>query len=165
MLFQILQFNIKKNFKLVFYKKLINMYKQFLFNNNKKLLNYFYNKGLYITHPKRQLILTFFNNKIYTKSTGVILKTNNINLKYFKRTTQCNAALVIYIENFLLKESKLLYYIGLKNFSKKSLLFLQKLWIILNPSVFLFNHKYSYNHIKTPQKRIKRKIYKLLLKK
>lgn len=165
MLILILKATLKKKSKFYFYKKLITVYRCFLFSSNKKLLKYFYNKTLHITNPKRQLILTFLSSKIISKTTGVILKKSNITLKYFKRTIQANAALVIYTENFFFRKNKLLYCINLKNFSKKLLLFIQKLWVIVNPSVFLFIHKYSYNQIKTPQKRIKKKIYKLLLKK
>lgn len=139
---------------------------------NKYLLDFYflYNTTLYRTIfenfiPVRQhyaSITNLKNTKIF--SSGFVLASQNIKLKYFKKTIRSNTGLLVYLQLIYKKNIRYLYLYRCLNFNYRQWLFLQKFWTLLTPEIFYLQIKKSYNTNYSPVKSIKKRVVKLLNK-
>lgn len=157
---------LKKKFKKLYFKNLINFYKKYLlenyFFNNIKL----YKSTIQISLPKRQhytTVLLDAYKRVY--STGLILSISNIKLKYYKRSHRSNTGHILFLQNTYLTAIKHLYLYYVLNFNFRQWIFFNKFLTLVNPNILILQHKKSYNTCYRPVKRLKRRVLKVLLNK
>lgn len=158
-----LRFNRKK-YRLLYYKNLVIFYNKFSLEKyiyGDKIL---FNLGLNVYQPKRQLYTDVFYNKVKTISTGVVLKDSVITLKCYKRKMIANSAIILYLQRTYGEVLRYLYFFFLKNFTYRLWNFIEKLWVLVEPSIFIFLHNQSYNPTIKRVKRIKRRVLRMLKK-
>jgi hypothetical protein len=144
------------------------IYLEYLFNNIKYLTDkavvyktqYF---SVYL-HKKLNYFLISIFNKFFNYSNGQLLKHKIKQIKYFKKSKKSYG----YTINILNKSSKKninsINYFYCKNFNLRNYNWLKKFFIIINPDINYFICTNSWNYINLKKKRIKKKIYRNLIK-
>lgn len=155
----------KIKWKKKFIKSLYSFYKKYTVENYFLINTSIYKISLENSLPNRQHIIGV-NTKLksYIFSTGYILAVLNIKLKYYKRSLKANSSILLSIQRLFTSDIQHIYLYRCLNFNYRQLLFLQKFYKLINPKIFYFQHKKSYNINYSPQKRIKKRIVKLLNK-
>lgn len=154
----------RKNQSFYFYKNILKLYKNYLLMIKLSSKTQCFNMSLGLNQPKRQLYTDVYLQKKITLSTGVILKKNLLNIKFYKRTVDSNSLIILFLQKIYKNKLKFIYFLIFKNFTLRLWAFLLKFWTLIEPQIFIFIHKYSINPTRKPLKRIKRKILKLLKK-
>ena len=155
----------KKYIKKKFLEKIYFFYKKYLIENYFLKKTSLYQLSIENFVPKKQHYLKINDSlNIYIYSSGFILKKLQINLKYYKKSTKSNASTILYIQRVFFSKIKYIYFYRCLNFTIRQWIFLQKFYKLINPNIFLFQHKKSYNVNYSPKKRIKKRIVKLLNK-
>lgn len=151
----------KNTFQLNF-KKLINVYTII----NRKLLRKKIKINFFSIFLKKKLTYYhfIFPKKKYTYSNGQLLKNKIQKIKFFKKSQKCFGLCI----NILYKKShKLLKSISVfycKNFNYKNYIWIKKFFTLIKPSIDYFITSQSWNFIMKKKKRIKKKIYRNLIK-
>ncbi len=158
----------------------------YLFNNTllqkKKLLNtlgIFHNKQYTYTKKKikkfnwillkkkKQQHFSYqdlLNNKSFTYSTGKLLPKSLLKLKYLKRSLRSVAVTIQLFKKYKLLEITNISYFFIKNFNKHNYLWLKKYYTLLVPSINFLIFKKSFAFTPKGPKRIKRTVFRSLLK-
>lgn len=138
---QIIQNNIQKNkkqtFKLPYFSILMH-----------KKLNYF----KYIT------------NKIYIYSSGQLMGNKIKRFKFFKKSTNSHGYTISILNKKLIDNFKSINIFYCKNFNYKNYIWIKKFYFLYKPKINFFLMSSSWNYITKNKKRIKRRVYKKLLK-
>ncbi len=137
-------------------------------SNSKYLVNsseYFFENIFRISTTFRQLFFTLFNltttfYKMFT--TGVILKAQIKNFKFFKRSIFSINPLVMTIRFAFVPFFKKLYLIECLNYSKKQFLFLKKFMNSIKTELKYMVFRKTWEYTTKPVKRVKRRVVKLL---
>lgn len=128
---------------------------------------YLFQKMLSIFSPKRQMYFYFHNvdltfNNLF--STGVFFKKQLRCFKFFKKSiTNINPLLLLFKYKFAMSLD-FLYYLKVRNFSKKHHTFLRKFFMYIRSQVRFLLLTKSWNFTTKPKKRAKKKTYKQISK-
>ncbi len=126
---------------------------------------YFFQNVFRISTSFKQLFFSLFNLttdfcKLF--STGVILKSQVKNFKFFKRSIFNINPLVMTIRFAFVPFFKKLYMIECLNYTKKQFLFLKKFMNSIKTDLKYMLFKKAWEYTTKPVKRIKRRVVKLL---
>lgn len=116
--------------------------------------------------PARQFFLTLHHLQEHYSliaSVGSLIKKGFFKQKYFKKTTKALKPFTIFLKYFLELDSVAIFYLKFKQFNFKHLLFIDLFFSLINPLVHLINISRAYNKRRGVRRRLKRKIFKLLL--
>ena len=113
---------------------------------------------------KKLTYYQYFLEKKYNYTNGQLLKKKIQKIKFFKKSKKCFSLCI----NILNKKTyKLLKYINTfycKNFNYKNYVWIKKFFTLIKPNIEYFVTTQSWNFITKKKKRIKKKIYRNLLK-
>ncbi len=112
-------------------------------------------------HFSYQDILT---TESYTYSTGKLLPKSLLKLKYLKRSLKSISLIIQLFKKYKLIEITNIYCLFIKNFNKHNYIWLKKYYDLLLPKIKFLIFKKSFAFTPKGTKRIKRTIYKSLLK-
>jgi len=155
----------KKNNRQFFFKKLTILYTKYLLDFYFIYKTTIYRSIIENNVPKRQHYLSVTkDNKSHVFSSGYVIASQSIKLKYYKRSSKSNTGLILHIQKLYKENSKYIYLYRCLNFSYRQLVFLQKYWKLVSPEILYFQHKKSYNINYSPVKSIKKRVTKLLNK-
>lgn len=141
----------------------------YLISSNTKYLyagkEFFFQNIFRISTSFKQLFFSMLNlstsfSKLF--STGVILRNQVKNFKFFKRSIFCINPLVMSIRFSFVPFFKKLYLIECLNYSKKQFLFLKKFVTSIKTELKFMLFKKTWEYTSKPVKRIKRRVTKLL---
>lgn len=120
-----------------------------------------------ITLPKRQQHFNFFDLKtkkyIHFSAGSYLLKIGR-KAKFFKRNPKNLVSIVLQLKRDYPVLLKYIYIYYIKNFNYRQLNTLKKLYEILNPKIYYLCHRQSFLPQFLPKRRIKKRVYKKLLK-
>lgn len=91
-------------------------------------------------------------------SSGLVIKQNKTNLKFYKRTLKVNSSLILHLQKLYGDFIKFISLLYIKNFNLRNWIFLQKYMVLLNPTFHLIIFKKSYNTNLSSVRRIKRRV-------
>lgn len=156
---------VKKYYKNIFLKKLLLFYKKYMvelyFCKDSEL----YTSFLTVTLPNRQHYLSLYSsNESIFLNAGLVVGMAGVKLKYYKRSVKSNTSLILTLLSLAQNNLRYLYLYLCYNFTYRHWIFLQKLYLLVEPSIFFFQHSKSYNTYYRPVKRLKKKIVKILNK-
>lgn len=141
----------------------------FLISSNSKYISggkeYFFQNVFRISTSFKQLFFSLFNLQTsFCKlfSTGVILKHQVQNFKFFKRSIFSINPLVMTIRFAFVPFFRNLYLIECLNYSKKQFLFLKKFINSIKTDLKYMMFRKAWEYTTKPVKRIKRRVVKLL---
>lgn len=145
------------------------IYTGYLISVNSKYLvdasEYFFENVFRISMSFKQLFFTLFNlSTTYCKmfSTGVILKAQTHQFKFFKKSIFSINPLVMTVRFGFVSFFKKLYLIECSNYSKKQFLFLKKFMNSIKTELKYMVFRKAWEYTTKPVKRIKRRVVKLL---
>lgn len=146
--------------------------------NKRKIKNIYYFYLKYVTSlnlipkVKNKFIYSFFlylptrqhnvhiknlnNQKVF--SSGLVIKQNKTNLKFYKRTIKVNSSLLLHLQKIYSESIKDISLLYIKNFNLRNWLFMQKYMLLLEPVFHLIILKKSYNTNLSSVRRIKRRV-------
>lgn len=163
-------YTLKKKLKKIILKKIIFFYLNIItFNTNllykKELDSVFFNCFFFLTFPKKQLhyqlylmVLDFHKNF----SSGVFLKWNFNNLKFFKKNLKNIISIVILFWHYFLEFFQELGCIFIKTYNYYIFNFLNTFYTVFDTVPTALIVKKSYNNIFYKKRRIKKRVFKLL---
>lgn len=156
---------LKISIKIFFIKKLLLFYKKYTKQIYIHLFTSLYKTSLSVSIPNRQIYTTYTRvNNTRITSTGYVVAASGINLKYYKRCSRSNTGHILFLQKLYQNYLKYLYLYRVININCKQWLFFQKYLILINPNIFITQHKKSYNTYFRPIKRLKKRIVKVILK-
>lgn len=141
----------------------------YLISSNSKYIadakEYFFQNVFRISTSFKQLFFSLFNLpttfcKLF--STGVILRGQTQNFKFFKRSIFSINPLVMTIRFAFVPFFKKLYLIECLNYTKKQFIFLKKFINSIKTDLKYMMFKKAWEYTTKPVKRIKRRVVKLL---
>lgn len=115
------------------------------------------------THKKLMYIRFLYNKKYYNYSFGQILKSFK-KIKYFKKSYKSLGLSINFLNKNLKNLVKSIYIFYCKNYCYKHYLWIKKFYTISNAHIEHFIISSSWNYITKKKKRIKRRVFRSLLK-
>ena len=153
----------RKQYKFKYYIVLIKFYKKYsclTYTTNMRP----YTVSLGILQSNKQLISSMYYPLVTNYSAGFILKKMLIELKRYKRTVAANTNIVLYLQKLFFAENKYIEFFFMRNYNLRLWSFLQKLWLLISPVIFFLLYSRSYNIVRKPTKRIKRRVLRIIQK-
>jgi len=139
-------------------KKYLNIKKR---KNKKKFSLYFFSNFI----NKKQMYFRFLTKKkMYSFSMGQLLKKKIEKIKFFKKSIQNLNYSIGCLNRKFRKPISSIYLLYCKNFNFKNYLWLKKFFLLNKPQTEYIIFTHSWNYITKKKRRIKRKIFKRLLK-
>ena len=115
-------------------------------------------------HKKLTYYLFFITNTYYNLSNGQLLKRIAKKIKYFKKSKKSYGHTINTLNKYSKKKIKTIKHFYCKNFNLRNYNWLKRFFIIINPKIKYFICTNSWNYINLKKKRIKKKIYRNLIK-
>lgn len=131
----------------------------------RKLKNYKFTFLSIFLNKKLMYLKYIFKKKYYTPSTGQILGTRLKNIKYFKKSNKSFGIVINLLNKRFKKYIKSIFMFFCNNYTYKNYLWIKKFQYLINPEIGFFIVSKSWNYITKKRRRIKRKIFRNLLKK
>jgi len=115
-------------------------------------------------HKKLNYYLIYLFNKYLNYSNGQLLKNKIKKIKYFKKSKKSYGYTINILNKNTQKNINSIKYFYCKNFNLRNYNWLKKFFTIINPEINYLICTNSWNYINLKKKRIKRKIYRNLIK-
>ena len=126
----------------------------------------FFNYNLCFLLPARQfffILHSLVDRYYFITSIGALLTKGAFKQKYFKKTIKALKPFTIFLKYFLELDSVAIFYLKFKHFNFKFLFFIDLFFSLIKPFIHLINITRAYNKRRGVRRRLKRKIFKLLL--
>jgi hypothetical protein len=115
-------------------------------------------------HKKLTYCLFYTLNKYLNYSNGQLLRRKIKKIKYFKKSRKSYGYTINYLNKMTRRYIRSIKIFYCKNFNLRNYNWLKKFFIIVKPKIKYFICTNSWNYINLKKKRIKKKIYRNLLK-
>lgn len=116
------------------------------------------------THKKLNYFLICLFNKYLNYSNGQLLKHKIKKIKYFKKSKKSYSYTINVLNRNTNKNINSINYFYCKNFNLRNYNWLKKFITIIKPDINYLTCSNSWNYINLKKKRIKKKIYRNLIK-
>jgi len=149
---------LNKNYYLI-----VNIHKEikkFINNKNRFAIKYF---SVYL-HKKLTYYLVGLKTKFFNFSNGQILGKKSNKIKFFKKSKKSYPYVINKLNRKFYKKFKSINIFYCKNFNLRNYNWLKKFFNLIKPKIKYLVCTGSWNYINLKKKRIKRKIYRNLIK-
>jgi hypothetical protein len=116
-------------------------------------------------HKKQNYFLFFLYTKYYNYSNGQLLVGRLKTLKYYKKSKKSTALVISQLNKKVYKKLNSINIFYCKNFNFKNYNWIKKYISLISPKINYMICTDSWNYITLKKKRIKRKIYRNIIKK
>jgi len=115
-------------------------------------------------HKKLNYYFLYLFGKYLNYSNGQLLKNKSKKVKYFKKSKKSYSYTIGVLNRTTGKNIRSIKYFYCKNFNLRNYNWLKKFFTIIKPKINYFICTNSWNYINLKKKRIKKKIYRNLIK-
>jgi len=153
---------LKKSNDYIF--KFLNNYKRFQFEIKYTELNWDIYFFMLFMHKKLQYFKIFKESSIHTFSAGLLVKPFSQKLKFFKKSRSSIASTVTLLREENEPEIYSIKNFYCKNFNYRNYLWLKKFLNLVKPSIYRIIITKNWIYINKTRRRIKKKIFRNLVK-